>query len=211
MLPSQFEDELLSLDARIRQLKIQYDLFFSGILPRPPVEGRDRLERKIRKIQSSKDMRLAQRFMFNTFLNRWNTYQELWNRRLKAHEEGPRLSALARRRAAQAAAVDGPVPPSPRRPPQKPSPQGLVAQAAIKNISDSAGELKTFYKAFLEARAETGTEKHPSYKKFCKELERHAAAIRQKISCERVDFRLYLQGNKVSLRAKPVDKEENVV
>jgi len=61
----------------------------------------------------------------------------------------------------------------------------------------------------VEAREKAGdTHPLPSYEKFCSEIDRHAAAIRQKSSCERVDFRLYLQNNKVALKAKPHKQEE---
>ena len=74
---------------------------------------------------------------------------------------------------------------------------------------DSEGSLKAFYRSFLEARQENGEGKVPSFERFRQEIERHLQAIRQKVSCERVDFRLYLENNKVALKARPSKDEES--
>jgi len=81
----------------------------------------------------------------------------------------------------------------------------LVARAAIRDAVDASGqEMRAFYKSFLEARQEAGGGKAPSYERFCQELQKQAQTIREKTACERVDFRIYLEENKVSLKAKPV-------
>ena len=204
------EEELAALEVRIKQLKIQFDLFFSGHLPKPPLDARDDLARWVKRVGNTRDMKLAQRFLYNTILNRWNGFAELWQKRLQAREEGTRTPPVARRRAATAPSdppAEAPEASASAR--EKRRANGLVARATIRHVVDSSEELKSFYRAFLEARQETGGSKAPSYEKFCKEIERHISAIRQKSSCEVVDFRLYLQDNKVSLKAKPL-KEENV-
>ena len=43
------EEDIHRLETGIRQLKIQYDMFFAGSLKRQPVEQRAALERTIRK------------------------------------------------------------------------------------------------------------------------------------------------------------------
>jgi len=215
------DDELESLNVRIRQLRSQFDLFFAGALPKPPLEARDLLDKEVRRVGTAREMKLPQRFLYNSLLNRWNVFSELWNKKLQEREEGARTPTIARRRAAgrkpdgarptQAADSEAPAPRS------KPAGEGpdaakrpavekrLVAQAAIRDAADTSGEeMKAFYKSFLEARQEVGGGKAPSYEKFCQEIQRQAQTIRQKTDCEKVDFRLYLEENKVSLKAKPV-------
>ena len=218
------EDELEALNVRIRQLRSQFDLFFAGAIPKPPLETRDLLEKEVKRIGTTREMKFAQRFLYNTLLNRWNIFAELWNKRLQEKEEGARTPAIARRRAAER--KDGPAAgaePSSESPESysqartgKPSDdlsapkpaaseKKLVAWAAIRDVVDASGEdMKTFYKSFLEARQETGSSRAPSYEKFCREIERQARTIREKTDCERVDFRLYLEDNRVSFKAKPV-------
>ena len=200
------EEEIGRLEKRVIHLRIQFDLFFAGGLPKPPLDLRDDLDREVKRMGNTRDMKLSQRFMYNTLLNRWNIFTELWNKKLQAREEGTRLTALARRR--QRASPDAP-PPAPQAPERRDSAERrLVARAAISNARDAEGELKSFYRSFLEARQGEG--KVPSFEKFRTEIEKHIEIIRRKSSCERVDFRLYLENNKVALKAKPHKEEDEI-
>jgi len=238
------DDELESLNVRIRQLRSQFDLFFAGAIPKPPLETRDLLDKEVKRIGTAREMKLAQRFLYNTLLNRWNVFSELWNKKLQEKEEGARTPVIARRRKAGRAAGAAP---SPRAIPSgaqaspirtrdgdstehlaSPTPaQGvgaasdspaaksavpekrLVARAAIRDAVEVSGEeMKAFYKSFLEARQETGGGKAPSYEKFCQEIQRQAQTIREKTDCEKVDFRIYLEDNRLSFRARAVKEKE---
>jgi hypothetical protein len=199
------EEEIARLEKRVLQLRIQFDLFFSGALPKPPLDMRDDLDKDVKRLGTVREMKLSQRFLYNSLLNRWNIFGELWNKRLQAREEGARTPVLARRRAAASVGVPQPAvapagdPPAARR---------LLARTSIRDTTDAQDDLKAFYRSFLEARQESGETKAPTFEKFRKEIERHMAAIRQKSSCEKVDFRLYLENNKISLKAKPLKEEE---
>lgn len=201
------EEEIARLEKRVVKLRIQFDLFFAGGIPKPPVDQRDDLDREVKRIGSTRDMKLSQRFLYNTLLNRWSIFSELWNKRLQAREEGTRIPAVARRRQQGAPPAQAPTAPSAaaRRPPEE---RRLVARAAIASARDAEGELKSFYRSFLEARQERGEGKAPSFEKFRSEIEKHIEIIRKKVSCERVDFRLYLENNKVALKAKPLKEED---
>jgi len=203
------EEQLGALDTRIRKLKIQFDLFFSGLLPKPPLDERDALERELKRLGNSRDMKLPQRFLYNTLLSRWNAYTELWGKRLAAREEGERTVPAARRRTRQAESPSR-ADASPAAPKEETrAGTSLVARACIRDAHDSADQVQSLYRAFLVAREKAGdAQPVPSYERFCREIDRHAAAIREKSSCERVDFRLYLQNNKVALKAKPYKQEE---
>ena len=204
------EDELARLEHRIVQLRIQFDLFFSGALPKPPLDARDDLDKVIKRLGSAREMKLAQRFLYNTLLNRWNIFSELWNKRLQAREEGVRTPALVRRRtAAQGGAQSASASSTPAAKGPAAQDRRLLARTSITNAVDSEGSLKAFYRSFLEARQENGEGKVPSFERFRQEIERHLQTIRQKVSCERVDFRLYLENNKVALKARPSKDEES--
>ncbi len=200
------EDEIARLEKRVVQLRIKFDLFFAGGLPKPPLDPRDDLDRDIKRMGNTRDMKLSQRFLYNTLLNRWNIFTELWNKRMQAREEGARIPVVARRRQDSASAAPPPASPASAR--RDPAERRLVARAAISNARDAEGELKTFYRSFLEARQGEG--KAPSFEKFRTEIEKHIEIIRRKSSCERVDFRLYLENNKVALKAKPHKEEDEI-
>ena len=202
------EEDLALLEKRILQLRIQFDLFFSGALPKPPLETREELDKQVKRLGTTREMKLAQRFLYNSLLNRWNIFGELWNKRLQAREEGVRTPALARRRKTEPT----PTPATPAAPPaSRPSAveRRLLARTSIRDATDSQEELQAFYRSFLAARQENGEGKAPSFEKFRKEIERHMAAIREKASCEKVDFRLYLENKRIAVKAKPLKEEEN--
>ncbi len=212
------DDDLEALNVRIRQLRTQFDLFFSGALPKPPLEARDLLEKEVKRIGTSREMKLAQRFLYNTLLNRWNIFSEFWNKKLQEREEGVRIPAIARRRGAgsEANGTEGARPDqgaADSRRGQAAAEKKLVARAAVVDGIDDSGEsLREFYRSFLEARQEAGSGKAPSFEKFRQEIQRQARTIREKTSCDTVDFRLYLEDNKVALKAIPVkgkDPKEN--
>jgi hypothetical protein len=49
--PEAFIDaELERLQVGLRQLKVQYDMFFAGSLPRPPVELRSELDKIVKRL-----------------------------------------------------------------------------------------------------------------------------------------------------------------
>jgi len=97
------EDELRQIDIEIKKLKIQFDLYFSGACPRPPTDQRDALEKSIKRYQGASIKSFADRFLYNSLVNKFNAFQELWIKGMKAKEEGARVHPMALRAAQQAA------------------------------------------------------------------------------------------------------------
>ncbi len=81
------EQTLYRLDEDIRRLKIEFGIYFSGGLKRAPHEARGRVEASIKRIADDRNLSYAQRFQFNTIVNRYTAYRELWRRMLKAKGE----------------------------------------------------------------------------------------------------------------------------
>ena len=81
------EKTLNRLDEDIRRLKIEFGIYFNGGLKRAPHESRGRVEAAIKRIADDRNLSYAQRFQFNTIVNRYTAYRELWRRMLKAKGE----------------------------------------------------------------------------------------------------------------------------
>jgi hypothetical protein len=81
------EQQLTRLDEDIRRLKIEFGIYFSGGLKRAPHEARGRIEAVIKRIADDRNLSYAQRYQFNTIVNRYTAYRELWRRTLKAKGE----------------------------------------------------------------------------------------------------------------------------
>jgi hypothetical protein len=81
-------DDLISeLEYRIRQLKIEYDIFLAGGKNTPPLNLRSKLESLIQQILDTRGISYAQKFKFNTMVARYTAYKELWRKRLQEKEE----------------------------------------------------------------------------------------------------------------------------
>ena len=108
---SDLERDLRQLEANLRKLETEYNMYFAGTLPRPPMETRARVEKLFRRYDRAYIQSYADRFRLTTLQARFSTFADLWDRGPRAREEGrpgPVLTAAARRRAA--------APPRRRRP-----------------------------------------------------------------------------------------------
>src|SRR6187455_905794 len=63
-------------------------MFFGGRLKRPPWETRSRVENLIKKLDRAQINNYGDRFRFTTLQSRFSTFVELWERGLRAREEG---------------------------------------------------------------------------------------------------------------------------
>ena len=96
------EEEIRQVDAQITKLKIQFDLYFIGSVPKPPTDQRDALDKQVKKLQFNLKTS-GDRFLYNAVLNKFNAYSELWLKNLRIKEEGVHLHPLARRHAREMA------------------------------------------------------------------------------------------------------------
>lgn len=211
------EDELHQIDLEIKKLKIQFDLFFVGSLPKPPTEQREALERLVKKCQGTSTKSLATRFLCNSLVNKFNAFQELWSKGMKTKEEGVRLHPLAARAAHQSAETEtggssGPPQPvaamnhaggeagNPERRSRQP---GLIAAARFSTTRRDDAGLRGLYENYVAAKNLAGDTKLPSFDTFARELTRHAAQLKAKADCEAIEVEVYSNDNKVKLRARP--------
>jgi len=209
------EEEIRQVDAQITKLKIQFDLYFIGSVPKPPTDQRDALDKQLKKLQFNLKSS-GERFLYSAVLNKFNAYSELWLKNLRTKEEGAHLHPLARRHAQQAGAAAG----------ANGGSNGSAATAAHPGTRHKAGHrpgehrppdswristtqrndaaLKNLYQNFVAAKTKAGDKKTPSFDSFAREIARHAAAIKGQVDCETIDFKIYSKDNKVSIKAKPL-------
>lgn len=169
------------LDRDIQQLKIDFERFFSGNLPTPPEEFRLVVQQRIRGLRATPLQALVDRFRLNTLEARFNTLNELFNRRLREREEGPATQlgrAIAhthRRYDPYQGIVVGETPP----------PEAI--QELYRELYDDGTP---------DARA--------NFQNFQTYLLRQMAAIRERSGCDEVKFRIATEGGEMKLKAKPV-------
>src|SRR5215467_5034250 len=88
MAKSSFDQELSRLEAELKQLEAEYNMFFAGRLPKPPWETRSRVEALVKQYDRSYINNTGDRFRFTTLQSRYQTFIDLWDRGMRAREEG---------------------------------------------------------------------------------------------------------------------------
>jgi len=223
------DQDLDLLERSIRQLQIEWEKFFQGIEKRPPTDMKARVERMTRKYDMGEIRNNTSRFRYQTLIARYATFNELWQKRLRAFEEGRPLGVHGLR--AQA------LPP----PPPAPEPDARSAADPVQEISDDGSPLadlleapragrgaparaaapraadvrvadpsrdkdavQALYKQFLEERKRTGESANVKFDSFEKLISQQASRILSEKGATAVDFRLETKDGKVSLKARPV-------
>src|SRR6266850_2415383 len=78
----------MRLEADLKQLEAEYNMFFSGRLPKPPWETRARVEALVKRFDRGYIQNTGDRFRFNTLQSRYAAFIDLWDRGQRAREEG---------------------------------------------------------------------------------------------------------------------------
>jgi hypothetical protein len=190
-----------SLAAEIRQLRVDFERFFSGALLIPPDELRRRVQARLRQLRNLSSMTAVDRFRLGDLEARHNSYDELFTRRLRDREEG-RLRGGA-----------GPIaaltPPSPRPPApashRSSDPSDPGAGIVVGSDPDPRA-VAALYEQVTAADGPGGGAEGPRFDlaSFGSYLERQAAAIRAKTGCAEVQFRLAAEDGKLRLKARPL-------
>jgi len=187
--PVDLQRDLQVLEIELRKLEIEYNQFFAGRLPRPPVESRKRVEQLVKRLDRSHIANYGDRFRFTTLQSRYAMFTELWERGLRTREEGRGGGfGAAPKRDESAPAAD---------------PKNRVLHvAAFGNPGSDADKLRELYDRLSEARKSVGEAPVP-FSRFSELVNDQVGRLRQKGSAE-VAFRVAVKDGKVSFTAKGV-------
>jgi hypothetical protein len=189
------EEDLATLEQSLRQLQIEWEKFFGGVERKPPTELKNRVEGLIRKYAYGEMRNNTERFRYQTLTARYNTFSELWAKRLRALEEG-RPAGLHGRAAAAA-----PPPAAPAAAARRPGPPG---QVRVQDPARDTDAVRHLFDSFLEVRKQTGESGAVKFESFQKIVTQQAARILAEKGAQAVEFRLETKDGKVSLKARPV-------
>ncbi|HUG54286.1 MAG TPA: MXAN_5187 C-terminal domain-containing protein, partial [Vicinamibacteria bacterium] len=193
---SPVNDDLDALERSMRQLQVEWEKFFGGVEKKPPNELKVRVEALVRKYAYAEIRNNTERFRYQTLSSRYATFNELWNKRLRAIEEGRPvgLHGIHERHA----------PPPPPFSPTPVAARGGSGEVRVKDPSGDAEAMRSLFDRFLEARKAAGDAAPVRFESFQKIISQQAARILSEKGAQAVDFRLETKDGKVSLKAKPV-------
>jgi hypothetical protein len=179
-MATQLDNELDETERAIAQLKRDFEMFFAGVSKQPPIDARTKLDKIIRKQGQNTTFSYAQRFRFTTLAARFNTYQDLWSKQLKAKEEG------------KFAAGATPLPPSREAP-------------ITTRIRRTQSKTENLFNQYAQNRVKNG-EAPPNMdiQKFSKLIDSQRDALMKKYRCKDVEFYIAVEEGKTRLKAKPL-------
>ena len=184
---TEVQKDLQTLATALKQLEAEYNMFFAGRLPRPPWETRGRVNAMVRRLDNIHIPNTGGRFRFNTLQSRFQTFSDLWDRGLKAKEEG-RPGPFANLRAPAVAE-------QPKRPVDR-----VLSVTTFSDPTKEMDKLQEMYESLAEARREVGEEAIP-FHKFADLIKTQVGAFKQKGTPE-VAFRVAVKQGKVAFTAR---------
>jgi hypothetical protein len=213
--------ELQTLEAELKRLEAEYNLFFTGRLPRPPWETRARVDTLFKRYDRMFIQNTGDRFKFQTLQSKWASYCELWERQMQKLEMGrPRFNRN------KAPLPPGAAPPAEATPPEVSQviplaaaqaqaqargqaslprsvrPQdGVVGVTSFKDPAVQGDRVQELYERLIQAKRDAG-EQPVAFDKF-QDLVRSQVS---KLGTEgrEVAFRVAFKDGKVQLTAKTV-------
>ena len=177
--------DLQALESDLRKLEGEYNMYFSGRLPRPPWETRSRVEAAVKRLDRSYIKNYGDRFRFTTLQSRFAAFVDLWDRGLRAREEGR----------------PGPFPQR-QIEPKKPAKaeDRILFVTAFKDPMKEMDKLQDLYDTLRDARQELGEDNVP-FHKFA-ELVKGQVAKLKKDGAPEVAFRVAVKDGKLNFTAR---------
>ena len=185
--------ELQLLEAELKRLEAEYNMFFGGRLKRPPWETRSRVENLVKKLDRGSINNTGDRFRFSTLQSRFSTFVELWDRGLRAREEGrPGPFALPRPVDAKTARQDD---------------ERVLHVTTVRDPMREMDKLHELYDQLVEARKTAGGRAIP-FHQFAELVKTQVSSLKGKGGGE-IALRVAVRSGKLALTARPLKGEKD--
>jgi hypothetical protein len=181
------------LEAALKQLEAEYNMFFAGRLPKPPWETRGRVAAMVKQYDRAYIQNYADRFRFSALQARYHAFVDLWDKGLRAREEGRAVGPFAQKPKAEAAA---------RRTEDK-----IKHVAAFTDPMKEMDKLHELYNSLVDARKEIGEEAVP-FHKFADLVKTQVKKLTSEGHTE-VAFRVAVKDGKVNFTARATKSESD--
>ena len=185
---SDVQRDLEVLAADLKRLEAEYNMFFAGRLPRPPWETRNRVSAMVKRYDRGHIEGTGDRFRFEQLQSRFSTLTDLWDRGLRAREEGRPgpFAAQAPKERSKKKGADG----------------KLVHATAFKDPIHEMDKLHTLYDSLMDARRTHGEDVVP-FHKFAALVKSQVTKLREAGNNE-VAFRVAVKAGKVAFTVRGV-------
>jgi hypothetical protein len=194
------DEDLSALERDIRQLKIEYDMYFGGGRKRPPTEIEWRIELIVKRYgERGGDMKFGQRFRFGNLAQTYAKYKDVFRKRLASREEGK----VQRHFGAAAKAIEA------ERAKSQPATAAASSAEAAKVFrvvctapEKEADKVEQLYEAFVRAKKAAGEEMgkmtHAGFNEF---VRKKTEDLQKQKNCHEVEYVVETIDGQVKLKA----------
>ena len=168
----------------MNQLKLDYEKYFLGTRPTEPAMARSEVQKMVIRFSNTRITNTALRFKFNSLNGRYQAFKRRWDTTLRQIEAG-----TYKRHVFKADLRDRELPVAP---------DVNTARAASASNGQDTNIFETYRDAML-ATGQDASKLTPA--KLQKAIAKQEAALKKKLGCERVDFKVVVKDGKVRLKA----------
>ena len=186
MAEPRVDRDLRQLETELKRLEAEYNMFFAGRLARPPWDTRERVEALVKQYDRAHLGNTGDRFRFQTLQARFAAFVDLWDRGLRAREEG-RAGPFTHARSAKEAGAKGPS-------------DRVLYVASFHDPIHEIDKLTDLYDSLAEARRAVGQEPVP-FHRFADLVRTQVKKLRAASGSE-VAFRVAVKSGKVAFTAR---------
>jgi hypothetical protein len=183
------DEDLQVLDAKVKQLRLDYEQYFLGSRPRVPNVLRGEVQKMMSYYANVPIQNTALRFRFNNLRARYFSFRRHWDETVRKIEEGTyernvfKANLHERERAERRA---------------KNAPAAAQAPAA------AAAAPEGLFGEYVAARKRCGLSGGVTPEQFERQVRTQESAIREKTGCQSVRFRVVVEDGKAKLKATPI-------
>jgi len=186
-MASTTSEQLQILDVKVGQLKRDYEQYFLGSRPREPKQLRSEVQKAILIFSNNPIQNTAERFRFNSINSRFQAFKRQWDETLRKIDAGTYSRHVFKADLHDRARGEAGAKP-------RPSARGQAPQSR-ESLFDS-------YRDAALACGQDVSQLTPA--RLQAVVKKQETALRQRLGCEKVNFRVVVQEGKVKLKASPV-------
>jgi hypothetical protein len=179
--------DIQTLVSELKRLEAEYNGFFAGRERRPPLQTRARVEALIKRLDRGVIETSTDRFRFQTLQARFQAFADLWDRGLRAREEGRPGPFMQPQRDVT------------KRKPEEPDSRVLHV-TAFRDPLREMDKLHSLYDSLMDARRQNGDDVVP-FHRFAALVKDQVSKLRDSGSPE-VAFRVAVKDGKVNFTAR---------
>ena len=182
--------ELDRLEEAVTDLKMQYEQYFTGLVPLPPDKLHAEVKRRLRALLSAPFRGSEVNYRLRALKQRYQTFDSYFQRVLKQREDGVYHRDVFKANLREQIASE--------------EQYGQTAEgAAAKGIK----ELFESYRRALETHAGKGSDL--DFNAFKESLTRRAKELREKHGVKKLTFKVVVKDGRVTVQAKALDRKKD--